>query len=100
MSHRGKQFESILAEAEALLRKALYVLRKGRARVDSCPARRLQPVPMLRSAPRAPVNECRSVPANYRVLFMQGGGTAQFAAVPLNLLAGGLPGLFWRRTLP
>lgn len=27
-----------------------------------------------------------AVPDNYAVLFMQGGGTAQFAAVPLNLL--------------
>jgi len=26
------------------------------------------------------------IPANYKVLFMQGGGTLQFAAVPLNLL--------------
>jgi phosphoserine aminotransferase len=29
------------------------------------------------------------VPDNYRILFMQGGGTAQFAAVPLNLLRPG-----------
>jgi phosphoserine aminotransferase len=27
-----------------------------------------------------------SIPSNYAVLFMQGGGTGQFAAVPLNLL--------------
>jgi hypothetical protein len=27
-----------------------------------------------------------SIPQNYKVLFLQGGGTAQFAAVPLNLL--------------
>jgi phosphoserine aminotransferase len=26
-----------------------------------------------------------AVPANYKILFLQGGGTAQFAAVPLNL---------------
>jgi hypothetical protein len=26
------------------------------------------------------------IPANYRVLYMQGGGTGQFACVPLNLL--------------
>ena len=30
-----------------------------------------------------------AIPANYRVLFMQGGGLAQTAAVPLNLLAAG-----------
>ena len=29
------------------------------------------------------------IPANYRVLFMQGGGTGQFAAVPLNLMRTG-----------
>ncbi len=30
-----------------------------------------------------------SIPANYKVLFLQGGATAQFAAVPLNLTAPG-----------
>ena len=30
-----------------------------------------------------------SVPDNYRVLFLQGGGTGQFAAVPMNLTAPG-----------
>ncbi len=30
------------------------------------------------------------VPANYKVLFMQGGATGQFAAVPMNLLRGKL----------
>ena len=29
-----------------------------------------------------------AVPANYKVLFLQGGATAQFAAVPMNLLRG------------
>ncbi len=29
-----------------------------------------------------------SVPANYKVLFLQGGATGQFAAVPLNLAVG------------
>lgn len=29
-----------------------------------------------------------AVPANYKVLFMQGGATGQFAAVPMNLLRG------------
>ena len=27
----------------------------------------------------------RNIPENYKVLFLQGGGTGQFAAVPLNL---------------
>ncbi len=31
------------------------------------------------------LRELLAVPANYQVLFMQGGATAQFAAVPLNL---------------
>ncbi len=52
MSHRGKEFVAIAAEAEADLRKLL------------------------------------AVPANYKVLFLQGGATAQFAAVPMNLLRG------------
>jgi phosphoserine aminotransferase len=52
MSHRGKEFVAIAAEAEADLRSLL------------------------------------AIPANYKVLFLQGGATAQFAAVPMNLLRG------------
>jgi phosphoserine aminotransferase len=52
MSHRGKEFIAIAAEAEALLRELL------------------------------------AVPANYKVLFMQGGAIAQNAIVPMNLLRG------------
>jgi phosphoserine aminotransferase len=52
MSHRGKEFMSIAAEAEQDLRVLL------------------------------------SVPANYKVLFLQGGATLQFAQIPMNLLAG------------
>ncbi|MEW6378651.1 MAG: 3-phosphoserine/phosphohydroxythreonine transaminase [bacterium] len=52
MSHRGKEFISIAAQAEADLRSLM------------------------------------NVPANYRILFLQGGATAQFAAVPMNLLRG------------
>ncbi len=33
----------------------------------------------------ADLRELLAIPANYRVLFMQGGATAQFAIVPLNL---------------
>ena len=29
-----------------------------------------------------------AIPANYKVLFLQGGATAQFAMVPMNLLRG------------
>ena len=30
---------------------------------------------------------CRNIPDRYRVLFLQGGGTGQFSAIPLNLLS-------------
>ena len=52
MSHRGKEFMSIAAEAERDLRELL------------------------------------AIPAGYRVLFLQGGATLQFAQVPMNLLRG------------
>ncbi len=52
MSHRGKEFIAIHAEAEALLRELL------------------------------------AVPANYKVLFMQGGAIGENAIVPMNLLRG------------
>ncbi len=50
MSHRGKEFMSIAAQAEMDLRAIL------------------------------------AIPDNYRVLFLQGGASSQFAMVPLNLL--------------
>lgn len=53
MSHRGKEFGTILAAAEADLRELL------------------------------------AIPANYKVLFLQGGATQQFAEIPLNLMDGG-----------
>ena len=52
MSHRGKEFMSILDQAEADLR------------------------------------ELMGIPAEYKVLFLQGGATQQFAQIPMNLLAG------------
>ena len=52
MSHRGKEFIGIHAEAESLLRELL------------------------------------AIPANYKVLFMQGGAIGENAIVPLNLLRG------------
>jgi phosphoserine aminotransferase len=52
MSHRGKEFIAIHAQAEADLR------------------------------------ELMAIPANYKVLFLQGGAAAQFAVVPMNLLRG------------
>jgi len=50
MSHRGKEFMSIAAEAEKDLRTLM------------------------------------SIPDNYKVLFLQGGASSQFAMVPMNLL--------------
>ncbi len=52
MSHRGKEFIAIAAEAEADLRELL------------------------------------AIPPHYKVLFLQGGATLQFAQVPMNLLHG------------
>jgi len=52
MSHRGKEFMQIAAEAEKDLRELL------------------------------------AIPGNYKVLFLQGGATLQFAQIPMNLLAG------------
>ncbi|PSS00422.1 Phosphoserine aminotransferase [Actinidia chinensis var. chinensis] len=49
MSHRGKEFLSIIQKAESDLRSLL------------------------------------SIPSDYAVLFLQGGATTQFAAIPLNL---------------
>jgi phosphoserine aminotransferase len=37
----------------------------------------------------ADLRELMAIPANYKVLFLQGGATAQFAAIPLNLTAPG-----------
>jgi phosphoserine aminotransferase len=55
MSHRGKEYMGIHAQAEADLR------------------------------------ELMGIPANYKVLFLQGGASLQFSMIPLNLL-GGKPG--------
>ena len=51
MSHRGKEFMSIAAQAEADLREVL------------------------------------AIPDNYKVLFLQGGASSQFAMVPMNLFS-------------
>lgn len=37
----------------------------------------------------ADLRELMGIPANYKVLFLQGGATAQFAAVPMNILGDG-----------
>ncbi len=50
MSHRSKVYDSIIKEAEALLREVM------------------------------------EIPDNYKVLFLQGGASSQFAMIPLNLM--------------
>ena len=52
MSHRSKVYQSIIDEAESLLR------------------------------------ELMNIPDNYKVLFLQGGASTQFAAIPLNFMNG------------
>ena len=42
----------------------------------------------IAAAAEADLRELLAVPANYKVLFLQGGATLQFAAIPLNLLRG------------
>ncbi len=37
----------------------------------------------------ADLRELMGIPANYKVLFLQGGATQQFAQIPMNLLGGG-----------
>ena len=42
----------------------------------------------IAEAAEADLRELLSIPGNYQVLFLQGGATAQFAMVPMNLLRG------------
>ncbi|MCU0896947.1 MAG: 3-phosphoserine/phosphohydroxythreonine transaminase [Burkholderiales bacterium] len=42
----------------------------------------------IAEAAEADLRELMGIPANYKVLFLQGGATLQFAMVPMNLLAG------------
>jgi phosphoserine aminotransferase len=46
-----------------------------------------KPFLAMARAAESDLRELLAVPANYRVLFMQGGGAAQFSVVPLNLAA-------------
>jgi phosphoserine aminotransferase len=43
----------------------------------------------LAETSEADLRDILGIPANYKVLFMQGGATSQFAMVPMNLLQGG-----------
>ncbi|HEY1075918.1 MAG TPA: 3-phosphoserine/phosphohydroxythreonine transaminase, partial [Fontimonas sp.] len=47
-----------------------------------------KPFMSIAAAAEADLREILNVPANYKVLFLQGGATAQFSAIPLNLLRG------------
>ena len=42
----------------------------------------------IAAAAEADLRELMAIPKNYKVLFLQGGATLQFAAVPMNLLRG------------
>ncbi|MCE9639449.1 MAG: 3-phosphoserine/phosphohydroxythreonine transaminase [Betaproteobacteria bacterium] len=42
----------------------------------------------IAAAAEADLRELLGIPANYKVLFLQGGATLQFAAIPMNLLRG------------
>ena len=42
----------------------------------------------IAAAAEADLRELLAIPANYKVLFLQGGATLQFAAIPMNLLRG------------
>ena len=47
-----------------------------------------KPFMSIAAEAEADLRDVLGVPANYKLLFMQGGATGQFAAVPLNLLNG------------
>ncbi len=42
----------------------------------------------IAAAAEADLRELMAIPPNYKVLFLQGGATAQFAVIPMNLLRG------------
>jgi phosphoserine aminotransferase len=50
---------------------------------------RSKPFLEVAAAAESDLRELMSIPANYKVLFMQGGASAQFSLVPLNLSASG-----------
>ncbi len=41
-------------------------------------------------AAEADLRDLMGIPANYKVLFLQGGASTQFAAIPMNLMGGGV----------
>lgn len=49
---------------------------------------RAQPYMTIAAEAEADLRKLMGVPSNYKILFLQGGATAQFAVVPMNLLRG------------
>lgn len=73
--------EPVLRQAQAEL---LDWGGRGYSVIES--SHRYEPFVALVEENEALLRELLAIPANYRVLFMQGGGHQQFAMVPLNLL--------------
>ena len=44
----------------------------------------------IRDEAEADLRKLMGIPENYKVLFVQGGGTVQFAMVPMNLMKNGV----------
>lgn len=51
---------------------------------------RSKPFDAILAAAEADMREIGGIPANYKVLFLQGGASTQFSMVPMNLLTAGL----------
>src|SRR5437762_3584329 len=50
---------------------------------------RSRPFEEILARTEADIRDLAGIPANYRVLFLQGGASLQFSMVPMNLLAPG-----------
>jgi phosphoserine aminotransferase len=75
---------------EAVLRKAGEEIREWRASGMSVMEMSHRGKDFVRIAEQteADLRELLAIPANYKVLFLQGGATGQFAGIPMNLLRG------------
>ena len=51
---------------------------------------RAKPFEQIRNEAEADLRKLMGIPDNYKVLFVQGGGTLQFAMVPMNLMKNGV----------
>lgn len=72
MSHRSNDYKKINDGCQQLVKELLWVTLLN-----------------FRNRPRYfnIKNHFRNVPDNYKILFLQGGGTGMFAGVPLNLMS-------------